>query len=63
MKRIFRLLSTRYEKFNISVSMGIACAKDCGGNYDTLFHMADEALYEVKRNGRNNYCFYDKENM
>ena len=59
-KRIFRLLSTRYEKFNISVSMGIACAKDCGGNYDTLFHMADEALYEVKRSGRNNYCFYHK---
>ena len=59
-KRIFRLLSTRYEKFNISVSMGIACAKDCGGNYDTLFHMADEALYEVKRGGRNNYCFYHK---
>ena len=59
-KRIFRLLSTRYEKFNISVSMGISCAKDCGGSYDTLFHMADEALYEVKRGGRNNYCFYHK---
>ena len=59
-KRIFRLLSTRYEKFNISVSMGISCAKDCAGSYDTLFHMADEALYEVKRGGRNNYCFYHK---
>ena len=59
-KRIFELLSTKYEKFPISISMGIACAKDCDGSYDNLFHMADEALYEVKRSGRNNYCFYHK---
>lgn len=62
-KRIFNLLCTQYEQFTIGVSMGVACAKECGGDYDTLFHMADEALYEVKRNGRNNYCFYDKTKM
>lgn len=62
-KRIFNLLSSEYEGFVIHVSMGVSCAKDCDGSYETLFHMADEALYEVKRNGRNNFCFYSKENM
>lgn len=62
-KRIFNLLCTQYKEFTIGVSMGVACAKDCNGDYDTLFHMADEALYEVKRNGRNNYCFYNKTKM
>lgn len=62
-KRIFNLLCIQYKEFTIGVSMGVACAKDCNGDYDTLFHMADEALYEVKRNGRNNYCFYNKTKM
>ncbi len=62
-QRIFQLLHSKFHGFTIKVSMGVARAEDCEGNYDTLFHMADEALYEVKRNGRNNYCFYDKENM
>ncbi len=62
-QRIFQLLHSKFHGFTIKVSMGVARAEECEGNYDTLFHMADEALYEVKRNGRNNYCFYDKENM
>lgn len=62
-KRIFNLLHSEYNGFTIKVSMGVSCAKDCNGKYDVLFHMADEALYEVKRNGRDNYCFYKKENM
>ncbi len=57
-KRIFGILCSEYKGFKINVSMGVSCAKDCNGDYETLFHMADEALYEVKRNGRNNYCFY-----
>lgn len=56
-KRIFNLLTSEYKDFKISVSMGIACAEDCGGDYDVLFHMADEAMYEVKRGGRNGYRF------
>ena len=62
-QRIFNLLHSEYNGFSIKVSMGVSCAKECNGKYDTLFHMADEALYEVKRNGRDNYCFYKKENM
>lgn len=60
-KRIFGLLCSDYKEFRISVSIGVACAKDCGRDYDTLFHMADEALYEAKRKGRNTYCFYEGE--
>lgn len=59
-KRIFNLLCSKYKDFQISVSMGVSYAKDCGRDYDTLFHMADEALYTAKRNGRNNYCFNEK---
>ncbi len=62
-QRIFNLLHSEYNGFSIKVSMGVSCAKECNGKYDVLFHMADEALYEVKRNGRDNYCFYKKENM
>ncbi len=60
-KRIFGLLCSDYKEFRISVSIGVACVKNCGGDYDTLFHMADEALYEAKRKGRNTYCFYEGE--
>lgn len=60
-KRIFDLLCSNYKEFRISVSIGVACAKDCDRDYDTLFHMADEALYTAKRKGRNTYCFYEED--
>lgn len=59
-KRIFNLLCSKYKDFQISVSIGVAYAKNCGRDYDTLFHMADEALYEAKRGGRNTYRFYEE---
>ena len=59
-KRIFNLLCSKYKEFQISVSIGVAYAKDCGRDYDTLFHMADEALYKAKRSGRNTYRFYEE---
>lgn len=57
--RIFHALTTEYRGFPVRVSMGVSSARDCGGNYENLFHMADEALYAAKRKGRNTYCFYD----
>ena len=57
-KRIFNLLCGSYGEFPISVSMGVADAKDCNGDYEALFHMADQALYAAKRGGRGRYCFY-----
>ena len=38
--------------------MGIACAEK-NMDYDTLFTMADTAMYNVKRDSKGNYRFYD----
>lgn len=58
--RIFRTLDSDFKGFHVSVSMGVAKANECGRDYDKLFHMADVALYQVKKNGKHGYCFYDK---
>lgn len=59
-KRIFRLLDKDYKGFHISVSMGVAKAKDSGRDYEALFRMADVAMYRAKKSGKHAYCFYDK---
>lgn len=58
--RIFRTLDSDFKGFHVSASMGVAKANECGRDYDKLFHMADVALYQVKKNGKHGYCFYDK---
>ncbi len=42
-----------------SLSIGIALAPQDGNNMDTLYDKADRALYVVKKEGRNNFRFYD----
>ena len=59
-KRVFSQLTSEYRGFPVRVSMGIACAEDCDGSYDTLFYMADTALYAAKRGGRGTYKFYEE---
>ena len=46
-----------------SISVG-AVVSSVSLSYDELYRLADDALYRVKNNGRNNYCIidYDKEN-
>ncbi|MDE7261876.1 MAG: diguanylate cyclase [Oscillospiraceae bacterium] len=59
--RIFNSISgSSYEQFPISLSMGVARTEVVGTEYDTLFHAADQALYQVKRSGRGRYSFYDE---
>ena len=60
-KRVFEQLTGEYEGFPIRLSMGVASAEECDGDYEKLFKMADQALYAVKRAGRNSYRIYDKE--
>ncbi len=57
--RIFDALCGVYDRFTISVSMGVAQTSVVGVDYETLFHAADQALYTVKRSGRGRFCFYD----
>lgn len=44
--------------YKTSVSIGIALFPDHGNNLATLYKNADKALYEVKRNGKNNFRIY-----
>ena len=60
-KRIFEHLTVKFRQFDVGVSMGVACAENFDGDYETLFNMADAAMYTVKRNGKNSYCFYTDE--
>jgi len=42
----------------ISGSVGISIYPKDGANYETLMQRADAALYNVKKQGKNNYLFY-----
>lgn len=57
--RIFNSLCSKFEQFDISVSMGIATTESIGYEYDNLFKAADKALYFVKRNKRGDFRFYN----
>ena len=39
----------------VTASIGIAVAPQNGRDYDTLFSVADKAVYHVKNNGKNGY--------
>jgi len=57
------LLKERYydEKniVEVSASVGIALCPEHGITYEDLFHCADEALYNVKQNGKNGYTVWN----
>jgi len=44
--------------FSLSASVGIACWPECGHDVESLLRAADMAMYEAKRNGRQQYHFY-----
>jgi len=46
------------EMCKISCSIGIALFPNDAGDTESLLKKADEAMYVVKRHGKNNYCFY-----
>jgi len=45
----------------ITVSIGAACFPANGDNADQLIHAADQAMYNVKKNGKDGFKFYTKE--
>ncbi|HZG82102.1 MAG TPA: diguanylate cyclase, partial [Brevibacillus sp.] len=47
--------------FYVSASVGIAVYPDHGTNEEELLQKADQAMYEVKKNGKNGYRFFTSE--
>lgn len=45
---------------NVTLSIGLAVYGTDGGDYETLFEMADRAMYHAKGNGKNNFSFARK---
>jgi diguanylate cyclase (GGDEF)-like protein/PAS domain S-box-containing protein len=43
---------------HLSVSIGVACYPDDSTSGDTLLQRADTAMYQAKKNGRNNYQLF-----
>lgn len=48
-------------RVNTGASMGIALFPDDGESVEELMEAADKAMYAVKRGGKNNFAFYEKD--
>lgn len=61
-KKIFMRIRTEHygveNAFDVGATMGVAVAPDDGGSFEKLYEKADEALYRVKRGGKNGYAFF-----
>lgn len=51
------LTNEKLKEFNVTYSIGVAKLENVTLSYSHLLNLADKALYNVKRNGRNNICF------
>ncbi|MDE6398973.1 MAG: GGDEF domain-containing protein, partial [Clostridiales bacterium] len=57
-QRIFKHLTVPHKQFAVGVSMGIATTENFTGTYEELFARADAAMYDIKRDSKNQYKFY-----
>lgn len=48
------------ETIPIRASIGVSVAPDQGADLDTLIHKADQAMYQIKQHGKNDYAIYDE---
>jgi diguanylate cyclase (GGDEF)-like protein len=61
-KKLFeRSFHIKNIEIDLTVSMGIALFPDDGESAGFLIHAADQAMYSIKKKGRNDYEFYSKE--
>ena len=49
------------EEVTVSASIGISIFPMDGDDYEELLDKSDKALYEVKKNGKNGFCFYHEQ--
>jgi diguanylate cyclase (GGDEF)-like protein len=59
-KRLKVLLAQKKEDYTFSASIGISCYPNDARDYETLFKIADGALYIAKEKGKDRYILYDK---
>jgi putative two-component system response regulator len=59
--RLYDAFRVMGEDQECSISMGIALYPKDGTDYKTLSDCADQALYQAKNKGKNQYCFYEKQ--
>ena len=52
-------LPKEFKGCSLSVSMGIAVAPDDGTTFPVLYQKSDKALYEAKKRGKDQVCFYE----
>ena len=64
-KKILNALTSSHSlgdtSLHITLSIGLSTYPEDGGDAETLLKNADTAMYQAKKNGRNNYQFYTKE--
>ncbi len=48
------------EKLSVEVSIGIAIIRDSSRRVDEIIGMADDAMYQIKKNGKSNYGFINQ---
>lgn len=60
-KAFYKTYSDGDQEVTVSASIGISIFPMDGENYEELLDKSDKALYEVKRNDKNGFCFYYEE--
>lgn len=53
-------LTINHSRIKIKASIGVAVFPENGSDSKILIKMADKAMYQAKKNGKNNCCFYRK---
>lgn len=62
-KEISRKIIGDENEVTVTLSIGLAVYPADGKDYETLFKMADQAMYDTKKSGKNNYSFAQKGRM
>ena len=60
-KIVKRIMTEHYganDDLDVEASIGVAVSPDDGGSFEELYEKADEALYRVKRGGKNGYAYF-----
>ena len=60
LENIRNIQQAAIDNHNITFSVGVAFSPDQGMRFEDLYHSADQALYQSKRNGRDSFTVYEK---